>query len=62
MWVGVPPPPLNFHKLISKMDKVVIEVPKGQVAKVNKQADGNVLVTFETVEDLPSKHPADLDL
>lgn len=32
------------------MDKVVIEVPKGQVAKVNKQADGNVLVTFETIE------------
>lgn len=32
------------------MDKVVIEVPKGQVAKVNKQADSNVLVTFETVE------------
>ena len=32
------------------MDKVVIEVPKGQVAKVNKQADGNVLVTFENVE------------
>ena len=32
------------------MDKVVIEVPQGQVAKVNKQADGNVLVTFENVE------------
>lgn len=32
------------------MDKVVIEVPKGQIAKVNKQADGNVLVTFENVE------------
>lgn len=32
------------------MDKVVIEVPKGQVAKINKQADGNVLVTFETIE------------
>lgn len=32
------------------MDKVVIEVPKGQIAKVNKQADSNVLVTFETVE------------
>lgn len=32
------------------MDKVVIEVPNGQVAKVNKQADGNVLVTFENVE------------
>lgn len=32
------------------MDKVVIEVPKGQVAKVNKQTDGNVLVTFETIE------------
>lgn len=32
------------------MDKVVIEVPKGQTAKVNKQADGNVLVTFENVE------------
>lgn len=29
------------------MDKVVIEVPKGQVAKINKQVDGNVLVTFE---------------
>lgn len=32
------------------MNKVVIEVPNGQVAKVNKQADGNVLVTFENVE------------
>ena len=32
------------------MDKVVIEVPQGQVAKVNKQADGNVLVTFENIE------------
>lgn len=32
------------------MDRVVIEVPNGQVAKVNKQADGNVLVTFENVE------------
>lgn len=32
------------------MDKVVIEVPKGQIARVNKQADGNVLVTFEEVE------------
>ena len=32
------------------MDKVVIEVPKGQIAKVNKQLDGNVLVTFEDVE------------
>lgn len=32
------------------MNKVVIEVPQGQVAKVNKQADGNVLVTFENVE------------
>ena len=32
------------------MDKVLIEVPQGQVAKVNKQADGNVLVTFENVE------------
>lgn len=32
------------------MDKVVIEVPKGQIAKVNKQSDGNVLVTFENVE------------
>lgn len=32
------------------MDKVVIEVPKGQVAKVNKQSDGNVLVTFENVK------------
>lgn len=32
------------------MDRVVIEAPNGQVAKVNKQADGNVLVTFENVE------------
>lgn len=32
------------------MDKIVIEVPRGQTAKVNKQADGNVLVTFENVE------------
>lgn len=32
------------------MDKIVIEVPQGQTAKVNKQADGNVLVTFENVE------------
>ena len=32
------------------MDKVVIEVPQGQVAKVNKQTDGNVLVTFENIE------------
>ncbi len=32
------------------MDKVVIEVPEGQLAKVNKQANGNVLVTFENVE------------
>lgn len=32
------------------MNKVVIEVPEGQVTKVNKQADGNVLVTFENVE------------
>lgn len=32
------------------MDRVVIEVPNGQIAKVNKQADGNVLVTFENVE------------
>ena len=32
------------------MDKVLIEVPQGQVAKVNKQADGNILVTFENVE------------
>ena len=32
------------------MDRVVIEVPNGQVAKVNKQADGTVLVTFENVE------------
>lgn len=32
------------------MDRVVIEVPNGQVAKVNKQSDGNVLVTFENVE------------
>lgn len=32
------------------MDKVVIEVPKGQIARVNKQPDGNVLVTFEDVE------------
>ena len=32
------------------MNEVVIEVPQGQVAKVNKQADGNVLVTFENVE------------
>lgn len=32
------------------MDKVVIEVPKRQIAKVNKQADGNVLVTFENIE------------
>lgn len=32
------------------MDKVVIEVPKEQVARVNKQADGNILVTFENVE------------
>lgn len=32
------------------MDKVVIEVPEGQIAKVNKQLDGNVLVTFENVE------------
>lgn len=32
------------------MDKVVIEVPKGQIAKVNKQSDGNVLVTFENIE------------
>lgn len=32
------------------MDKVVIEVPEGQTAKVNKQSDGNVLVTFEKAE------------
>lgn len=32
------------------MDKVVVEVPKGQVARVNKQTDGNVLATFENVE------------
>lgn len=32
------------------MDKVVIEVPEGQVANVNKQANGNVLVTFKNVE------------
>lgn len=32
------------------MDKVIIEVPKGQVAKVNKQLDGNILVTFENDE------------
>ncbi len=32
------------------MDKVVIEVPEGQLAKVNKQANGNVLVTFENIE------------
>lgn len=51
MGVGIiPPPPLNFVIKLIKMDKVVIEVPQGQVAKVNKQADGNVLVTFENVE------------
>lgn len=32
------------------MDRVVIEVPDGHIAKVNKQADGNVLVAFENVE------------
>lgn len=32
------------------MKKIKIEVPEGQIAKVNKQADGNVLVTFENVE------------
>lgn len=32
------------------MDKVIIEVPEGQIAKVDKQSDGNVLVTFENVE------------
>ena len=29
------------------MGKVVIEVPQGQVAKVNKQADGNISIIFE---------------
>ena len=32
------------------MGKVVIEVPQGQVAKVNKQADGNISIIFEEVK------------
>ena len=32
------------------MGKVIIEVPQGQVAKVNKQADGNISVIFEEVK------------
>lgn len=32
------------------MDKVVIEVPKEQVTRVNKQVNGNVLTTSENVE------------
>ena len=32
------------------MAKIEIEVPKGKVGIVTKQADGNVLVTFENVE------------
>lgn len=32
------------------MDKVIIDVPNGQTAKINKQADGNVLITFENIE------------
>lgn len=32
------------------MDKVIIEIPEGQVAEVNKQLDGNVLVTFRNVD------------
>lgn len=33
-----------------KKYKLTIEVPQGQIAKINKQADGNILVTFEEIE------------
>lgn len=32
------------------MNKVVIEVPNGQIAQVNKQTNGSVLITFEAIE------------